>query len=195
MHPVLDRQSLRVLGLTQPVTSLLRQWAAGDEAARDKVVPIVYDALKRIADAYLRRESSASLTTTELVAEAYERLCASDAQWNDRVHFFAVAARHMRQILVDHARRHHAAKRGGGLRPLPLDETAIVYEQPGEMLALDEALDALAALDERKARMVEMYYFAGMTHEEIGTVIGVHGTTIARELRFALAWLRQKLER
>jgi RNA polymerase sigma factor (TIGR02999 family) len=185
-----------VSGKAESVTALLRRWSAGDRAAHDEVVPVVHAELKKIAEAYMRRESAAAtLSTTELVAEAYERLRDDDAQWNDRVHFFAVAARHMRQILVDHARRRLAAKRGGGAPVVELDETHLPDERPDDIIALDDALAALAELDERKARAVELYYFAGLTYAEIGDVLAIDGTTVAREMRSALAWLKVQLRR
>src|SRR5688572_3579218 len=160
-------------------------------------MPIVYQELRRLAAGYMRRErSSHTLRPTALVAEAYLRLVGEDhPEWSDRVDFFAVAARHMRQILVDHARRRRARKRGGGERAVTLDEGLLPVERPHDLIALDDALEALARLDERKARAVELHYFAGLTHEEAGTVLGVHPNTVARDLRLARAWLHREIAR
>jgi RNA polymerase sigma factor (TIGR02999 family) len=179
----------------ESVTLMLRKWSSGDKAVLDVLMPLVYAELKKIAEGYMARERpSPTFSATDLVAEAYERLVVDDQpQWNDRVHFFAVAARHMRPILVDRARRRCAAKRGGGARPIPLDEQTIADDRPEDMIALDDALVTLADLDERKARALEMHYFAGMTQDEIATALDVHVSTVARELRLAIAWLNQQL--
>src|SRR5262249_29390084 len=135
-------------------------------------------------------EVSATLQPTDLVSEAYLRLSAgTQPEWADRVHFFAVAARNMRQILVDHARRRTAEKRGGGQKAGTFDEVIPSGERPGALVALDEALAALEASDERKAKVVELHYFAGLGHAEIAEVLGMHASTVARDLRLAEAWL------
>lgn len=158
-------------------------------------MPIVYQELRRLAAGYLRRERAGhTLQPTALVAEAYLRLVGEDhPEWSDRVAFFAVAARHMRQILVDHARRRRAAKRGGGQRVITLDEALLPSERAHDLVALDDALEALSRLDERKARAVELHYFGGLTHEEAGRVLGVHPNTVARDLRLARAWLHREI--
>jgi RNA polymerase sigma factor (TIGR02999 family) len=178
-----------------PVTVLLRAWAAGDRDALDRLTPLVYDELRRLAGAYLRRERSGhTLRPTELVSEAFLRLSGGEhPPYEDRVQFFAVAARHMRRILVDHARRRTAAKRGGAQRPVTFDEELVSGGRPEELLALDEAIEALAAVDERKARAVELHYFGGMGHQEIAAVLSVHENTVARDLRLAEAWLHRHL--
>jgi len=177
------------------VTLLLRDWQDGDRAALDELVPRVYGELHRIAAGYLHGERPGhTLRPTDLVSEAYVRLVGSaPPEWNDRVQFYAIAARTMRQVLVDHARKRDAGKRGGGVRPIELDEGIAQAARPIELLALDAALEALAELDERKARVVELSYFGGLTHEEIAKVLDVHVNTIARDAKFAEAWLRRRL--
>jgi RNA polymerase sigma factor (TIGR02999 family) len=180
----------------RPVTVLLRAWSAALSPALDALVPIVYAELRRLAAAYVSRERPGrTLTPTDLVSEAYGRLATEDGppEYNGRAHFFAVAARHMRQILVDRARRRGAAKRNAGERPVTFDDAIAADGRPEDLLALDEALTALAAADERKARAIEMHYFSGMTHDEIATVLGASVSTVQRELRVAEAWLHQRL--
>jgi RNA polymerase sigma factor (TIGR02999 family) len=174
---------------------LLRAWQEGDRAALDELVPRVYDELRRLAGSYLRRERQGhTLGPTALVSEAFLRLMGGEpSSWNDRVHFFAVAARHMRQILVDHARRRWAAKRGGRERPVTFDEGRVPSERPIELVALHDALTAFEQIDERKARVVEMHYFGGMEQHEIAAALGVHVNTVARDLRFSQAWLHRYL--
>jgi RNA polymerase sigma factor (TIGR02999 family) len=159
-------------------------------------MPRVYDELHRLASSYLRRERpDHMLGPTALVSEAFLRLVGGGpSSWNDRVHFFAVAARHLRQILVDHARRRTAAKRGGRERPITFDENRVAGDdRPDELVALHDALTAFAKVDERKARVVEMHYFGGMKHDEIAAALGVHVNTVARDLRIAQAWLNREL--
>ncbi|HVK74126.1 MAG TPA: ECF-type sigma factor [Kofleriaceae bacterium] len=177
------------------VTLLLRAWRAGDRSALDALLPQVYAELHRLAVGVLRGERPGhTLRATELVSEAYLRLGGGQAPAsNDRVHFFALAARSMRQVLVDHARRRGARRRGGGERPLPLDDGLIAADRPDDLLDLDEALDALSRDDERKARVVELHYFGGLTHAEIASALELHATTVARDLRFAEAWLRRHI--
>ena len=178
------------------VTVLLRAWTEGDKDALERLTPLVYDELRRLAGAYMRRERAGhTLTPTELVSEAFVRLAGGGDQpaFQDRVQFFALAARQMRHILVDHARRRSADKRGGKERPVTLDEETISLERPDELVALDEALDALAAMDERKARVVELHYFGGMGQKEIAAALSVHENTVARDLRLAEAWLHRHL--
>ncbi|HVK76669.1 MAG TPA: ECF-type sigma factor [Kofleriaceae bacterium] len=177
------------------VTLLLRAWHAGDRASLDELVPLVYEELHRLAVGFLRGERPGhTLRATDLVSEAYLRLRgASPDGWNDRVHFLAIAARLMRQILVDHARRRATAKRGSGERPITLDEQLVGFDRPEELLLLDDALEALAREDERKARVVELHYFAGLTHPEIAEVLSLHANTVARDLRFAEAWLARQM--
>jgi RNA polymerase sigma-70 factor, ECF subfamily len=183
--------------VTEPrtLTVLLRGWRDGDPAARDELMSRVYTELLKIARSYLRSErTDHTWQPTDLVAEAYLRLAGSDApEWGDRAHFFAIAARTMRQILVDHARRRNAGKRGDGVRGEAFDEVRVGAARPYELVALDEALEQLAKRDERKARVLELHYFGGLTHKEIAEVIGVHVNTVASDLRFAEAWIHVEL--
>jgi RNA polymerase sigma factor (TIGR02999 family) len=158
----------------------------------------VYAELRRLAGLYMRRErSDHTLSPTALVAEAFLRMVGGEhPQYEDRVQFFAVAARHMRRILVDHARRRTAQKRGGYERPEPINEEMIAAtDRPEEMIALDDALDALAVMDERKAQAVELHYFSGMSQKEVAAALGVHENTIANDLRMARAWLHRHMLR
>jgi RNA polymerase sigma factor (TIGR02999 family) len=159
-------------------------------------MPIVYQELRRLAARQLRREQPGhTFRPTDLVSEAYLRLAGDSLEVKDRVHFFAVAARLMRQILVDHARRRRARKRGAGQRPTPFDERTISGDRPAELIELDEALEALSGFDERKARAVELHYFVGLTHDQSAQVLGVHPKTVARDLRLAEAWIHSYLTR
>lgn len=177
------------------MTILLRDWRNGDRDALDELMPLVYTELHRIAAGYMRGERRGhTLRATDLVGEAYLRLAdAGHTELNDRVHFFAIAARTMRQILVDHARKRDAAKRGGGERPVTFDEGLVAGERPEELLALDAAIDALAKFDERKARVIELHYFGGLKQDEVAEALGVHVNTVARDLRLAEAWIHQHL--
>jgi RNA polymerase sigma factor (TIGR02999 family) len=179
----------------QPITLLLRAWALGDEAALDRLVPVIYDHLHRLAAAAMRRERPGhTLSPTALVAEAFLRLAGGEhPTYDDRVQFFALAALQMRRVLVDHARRRAAGKRGGGDRPVTFDEGLYADDRPDELVQLDDALAALAAVDERKARVVELHYFGGMGHKEIGAALSVHESTVARDLHFAEAWLHRHM--
>jgi RNA polymerase sigma factor (TIGR02999 family) len=178
------------------VTELLRAWGGGDARALDQLVPVVYEELRRQAQRYLRREAPGhTLQTTALVHEAYLRLVDQrQARWESRSQFFGVAAQLMRRILVDHARRHHAGKRGGSAIGVPLEEgTAAAHERDVDVVALDEALTRLAALDERQARVVELRYFTGLGIEETAEVLGVSPATVKREWAIARAWLKREL--
>lgn len=178
------------------LTRLLAQANAGDAKAADEVFPLAYSELRRLAAAVLRRQRPGqTLQPTALVHEAYLKLLGSEKpEWQSRAHFFAIAARVMRQILVDQARRHNAAKRGGGKAAVSIDE-AIAYskEDSASLVYLNEALDALDQFDQRKARIVEMRFFAGMTHEEIAEALRISVPTVARDLRVAQAWLASHL--
>lgn len=178
-----------------PVTVLLQAWARGDAAALGQLTPLIYEELRRLAGAHLRRERQGhTLSATELVSEAFLRLAGGQhPAYEHRVQFFAVAARHMRRILVDHARRRVAEKRGGEERPVTLDDGLLARDRPEELVALDEALDALAAADERKARVVELRYFGGMEIKEIAAALGVHENTVTRDLRLSEAWLHRQM--
>jgi RNA polymerase sigma factor (TIGR02999 family) len=186
---------MNMAGEPRSLTVLLRAWQKGDRAALDQLMPLVYDELHQRAGAFMRRERSGhTLSPTALVSEAFLRLAAGEeVAWNDRVHFFAIAARHMRLILVDHARRRSAGKRGEGARPVTLDAELIGGGRPADLVALDDALTALAAFDERKAKAVELSYFGGMEHKEIAAALGVGESTVMRDLRFAIAWLQRHL--
>jgi RNA polymerase sigma factor (TIGR02999 family) len=178
------------------VTALLVEWRGGNEAALAQLIPVVYEELRRVASARLRGERSAhTLQTTALVNEAYLRLVGLDRlALQNRVHFFAMAARLMREILVDHARRKNAAKRGGGATLLQLDEVAAGAENVViDLLALDEALTDLATFDERLCRVVELRYFAGLSIAEAADALGVSTATIERDWTIAKAWLLRRL--
>jgi RNA polymerase sigma-70 factor (ECF subfamily) len=174
----------------------LIQWSKGDSAALDALVPLVYDELRRLAQLYLSREKPGhTLSSTALVHEAYLRLVKQkDVTWQNRAHFFGVASRMMRRILVDHARRHGYAKRGGGGMTISLDETvASAPEREINLVALDDALDTLAKLDERQSRMVELRFFGGLSIEETSEVLGVSAPTVKREWASARAWLYREI--
>jgi RNA polymerase sigma factor (TIGR02999 family) len=181
---------------TNQVTQLLLDWSRGNKAALDQLMPVVYQELRKLASGFLRGERpDHTLQPTALIHEAYLRLIEQDLpQWQSRSHFFGVAARLMRQILVDHARSHQAAKRGGDQEKLSLDEAPVFSQQhAADVVALDEALNKLATFDERKCRIIEMRFFGGMTEEETGEALGLSAVTVRRELRLAKAWLRREL--
>jgi RNA polymerase sigma factor (TIGR02999 family) len=183
--------------LPREVSQLLADWSAGDREALDKLMPLVYDELRRLAHRHMARERAGhTLQTTELVNEAYLKLINERGMhWQNRTHFFAVAAQLMRFILVDYARAHARQKRGGGAEQVELDEALIVSEdRVGELLALDEALSRLAAFDERKSRIAEMRFFAGLTIEETAEVLSVSVETVMRDWRLAKAWLQRELK-
>jgi RNA polymerase sigma-70 factor, ECF subfamily len=178
------------------ITLLLRQSRDGNREAMDELLPLVYDELHRIAGAYLRSQRPGhTLQATALLNEAYIKLAGAEPQeWNSRTHFFATAAAIMRNILVDHARARQAEKRGGGLTPVTLEEAMDhVAGKPPDLLALDDALHALANEDERKARVLELRYFGGLSVEETADVLGLSVATVGREARFATAWLRREM--
>jgi RNA polymerase sigma factor (TIGR02999 family) len=179
------------------VTSLLRQWSGGDAQALEQLVPIVYNELRRLAHYHLRRERDGhTLQTTALVHEVYLRLCSQDKpQWEDRAHFFAVAARMMRRILVDHSRRRGAEKRGHAAIHVPLDDAlTIPVQEQFDLIALDGALEQLAAFDARKCQVVEMRFFAGLRAKEIAAVLKTTEATVRRDWIIAKAWLYRYLE-
>jgi RNA polymerase sigma-70 factor, ECF subfamily len=180
----------------QEVTQLLIDWHNGNQAALDKLMPLVYGELRRLSSHYLKRERPGhTLQTTDLVNEAYLRLAnQKNVNWQGRAHFFAIAAQVMRHLLVDHARARHYAKRGGDARRITLDEKALVSQERGaELLALDEALTKLSAFDPRKSRIVELRYFGGLSVEEAAEVLGVSAITVKREWGKAKAWLYREL--
>jgi RNA polymerase sigma factor (TIGR02999 family) len=178
------------------VTRLLEDWSRGDKAALDKLTPLVYEELHRLAHYYLSRERrDHTLQTTALVNEAYLRLVdQKSVVWQGRAHFFAVSAQLMRRLLVDHARRRHYAKRGGDARMVSLDEAAVMSrERAAEVIALDEALTDLATIDQRKSRVIELKYFGGLNFDEIAEVLKISPVTARRDWRSAKAWLYRTL--
>jgi RNA polymerase sigma factor (TIGR02999 family) len=180
------------------VTSLLRQWNGGDPRALEELVPIVYKELRRLSHYHLRRERGGhTLQTTALVHEVYLRLCNQDEpQWEDRAHFFAIASRIMRRILVDYSRRRGAEKRQppGGIQPSFDDALSIPVQEQFDLLALDDALDRLAAFDDRKCKVVEMRFFAGLPAKEIAVVLKTTEATVRRDWIIAKAWLFRYLQ-
>ena len=177
------------------VTQFLIDWRAGDETALAQLIPLVYDELHRLAAAYLRRERrDHTLQTSALVNEAYLKLIEQKVTWQNRAHFFGVAAQLMRRILVDHARAQQVAKRGGDQQRVSLADAAeIAATQNIDLLALDEALEQLTAFDPQQSRLVELRYFGGLTIEETAEVLGVSHATVEREWALARAWLRRRL--
>jgi RNA polymerase sigma factor (TIGR02999 family) len=180
----------------EDVTRLLAEWRDGDAAALDRVMPVVHRELKRVAERLLSRERSEhTLQATALVNEAYLRLVDQrSARWESRTHFFAISARMMRRILIDHARAHLAARRGSGVVPQSLDEVAVVGPEPDpQLIAIDEALTRLEAIDPRQGRIVELRFFAGLTVEEAAAALDTSPRTVKREWRMARAWLAREL--
>jgi RNA polymerase sigma-70 factor (ECF subfamily) len=179
------------------VTELLRQWKNGEAEALDKLTPLVYDELHRLAHQYISRERPGhTLQTTALVNEAYLRLVQQrEVDWESRAHFFAVSAQVMRHILVDYARQHMSAKRGGEYQKVELDDGLVVSsERVAELIALDEAMQALHLIDPRRSKVVELRYFGGLNNQEAAAVLKVSETTIERDWRFAKAWLYRHLQ-
>jgi RNA polymerase sigma-70 factor, ECF subfamily len=178
------------------VTQLLAEWSDGDNAALVELTPLVYEELRRSAHHFMEgQRPDHTLQTTALVDEAYLRLAdQTNPSWQNRAHFFAVAARAMRQILVNYAKSSRAQKRGGGALKIELDEAAIVSpEQSNAIVDLHEALERLGTLDSRKARVVELKYFGGLTHDEIAEVMKISTVTVRRDWVFAKAWLYDEL--
>jgi RNA polymerase sigma-70 factor, ECF subfamily len=181
----------------QEITQLLQEWREGKGEILDRLMPLIYDELHRQASRYLRKERAGhTLQTTALINEAYLKLIDQrDVVWQNRNHFFAIAAQAMRRILVDYARERHREKRGGAAENLPLDEAAFVVspEKGVDLVALDEALNRLAKLDERQARVVELRYFSGLSIDETAEILGVSNVTVRRDWDFAKAWLHSQL--
>ncbi len=180
------------------VTQLLHDWSNGDQEVLDKLIPIVYAELRRQAARYLRRERPGhTLQTTALIHEAYIRLIDQrNVRWQNRAHFFAIAAQLMRRILVDHARSRQAAKRGGSDIKLPLEEAIIASEgREVDLVALDEALERLAAIDQQQSRVVELRFFSGLSVEETAEVLEVSPRTVKRDWNVAKAWLRREISK
>jgi RNA polymerase sigma factor (TIGR02999 family) len=180
------------------VTQLLRAWSEGDEAALERLAPLVENELHRLAHKYMRREGPGkTLQTTALVNEVYLRLIdIQEVSWQNRAHFFAVSAKMMRRILTDFARSQQYLKRGGGVVQVSWDEALEVSQQPdADIVALDDALNELALLDPRKAQVVELRFFGGLSIEEIAEVLKVAQRTVMRDWKFAKAWLLRALSR
>jgi RNA polymerase sigma factor (TIGR02999 family) len=179
----------------QAVTQLLQQWSNGDKQALDQLMPFVYDQLRKLASNCLRSERpDHTLRATALVHEAYVRLVGADVNWQDRVHFFAVSARLLRRILVDHAKSRKRHKRGGEFQMIPLDEALLVG--PGSdkgIVELDAALARLAVHDQRKSDLIELLFFGGLTYDEAAAALKISPATVHRELKLAKAWLYQEL--
>lgn len=181
----------------QLVTRLLKQWGGGNKEALDELMPVVYQQLRKLAAICLRSErTNHTLRATALVHEAYLRLVDADVAWQDRVHFFAVSARLLRRILVDHAKANHRKKRGGGAEMVEFDEAVLVGPQTsGGIVELDAALQRLAALDQRKSEIIELLCFGGLTYEEAAAALKISPATVHRELKMAKAWLHRELTR
>lgn len=178
------------------VTLLLREWRDGNPDAINQLMPLVYDDLRRLARNYLRRERPEhTLQPTALVNEACLRLIGAKVSWKDRGHFFAVVARLMRRLLVDHARAHQRAKREGDNVKISLDDAGEVSVKPAlDLVALDHALTQFATFDKRKVEIVELHYFGGFSNEEVAAALGISRATVQRDLRLAKAWLKRQLK-
>ena len=180
----------------ETVTKLLVDWSSGNKEALDLLTPLVYQELRKIAAGYLSHErDAATLQPTALVHEAYVRLVSQDMpDWESRSHFFGVAAHLMRQILVDHARKHQRQKRGAGMAKVPLEDAlSFAAEKSSGIVALDDALTELAKIDERKSKVIELRFFGGMSVEETAQALGISVATVGREQRMAEAWLHKEM--
>jgi RNA polymerase sigma-70 factor (ECF subfamily) len=180
----------------QSITVMLRRWSTGDRSALEQLTPLVYAELRGLADAYMRRESHApTLQPTALIHEAYIRLIDQGVpDWNSRSHFFRFSAHLMRQVLVDHARTHGAAKRGAGMQQVTLSDLHLAQpERSIDLILLDQVLDRLADFDERHARVVELRYFGGLSEAEAAETLGISVATVRRDLRLAEAWLAKEM--
>ena len=177
------------------VTQLLQEWSDGDENALTKLIPLVHDELHRLAHQYMRREGAGHiLQTSALINEAYLRLVNQQINWQGRSHFFGIAARLMRHVLVEDARKRNATKRGGSLIQVPLDEAGdLIQEQAANVSALDDALQRLESIDERQGKIVELRFFGGLSIEETAEVLKVSPGTVMRDWTFARAWLRNEM--
>ena len=181
---------------SQNITRLLLDWRNGDQSALDRLMPLVYEELRRMANHYMRNERRGhTLQTSALVNEAYLRLVDHEnIEWQNRAHFFGVAAQAMRRILVDHARTRNYQKRGGGAQQVSLDEAmTLAGDRAAELIALDDALRELAKMDERKSRVVELRYFGGLSLEETAEALGVSIPTVTRDWNTAKAWLMREI--
>jgi len=178
------------------ITQLLEDWSNGNQAALDKLYPLVYEELRRMARRYMSRErKDHTLQTTALINEAYLRLVdQKHVHWQNRAHFFGISAQIMRRILIDHARRYAYTKRGAGAQRISLDEAAVVAKgRATELLSLDEALNSLAEIDPRRSRVVELRFFGGLDNDEIAAVLKISPNTVIRDWNLARAWLYQEL--
>ena len=184
-------------GSSTNVTEMLLDWRSGNEQALEQLMPLVYDELRRLATRYMKSERRGhTLQATALVNEAYIRLVDMKVSWQDRTHFFAVAARLMRRLLVDHARAHNRAKREGEAERVSLDDVIGVSSTPASnVIAVDEALTRLAEFDQRKSEILELRYFGGLSNDEVAEALGVSRATVQRDLRLAKAWLNRELNR
>ena len=180
----------------EEITRLLLAWRGGEKSALDRLMPVVYEELKRLASAYMRRQRPGhSMQTVDLVNEAYMRLVdSSRVNWQDRNHFYAISSQIMRRLLVDSARKRNSQKRGGGRAQITLDDNLEAAVGPGiDLVALDEALKSLAELNPRHSRIIELRYFGGLTEEETAEVLGVSSRTVRRDWTVARAWLYREL--
>ncbi len=183
---------------SQSVSLLLQRWSGGDNEALNELIPLVYGELRRMARRYMRQQAGGhTLQTTALINEAFLRLVGQEeTQWENRAHFFGVAAQAMRHILVDYARTRNVAKRGGGAQQVSLDQAlSIGPEHDADLIALDDALNLLAKLDQRRCQVVELRFFGGLTEEEISAVLKVSTRTVRNDWSFARAWLLRELDR
>ena len=178
-----------------PITQRLMDWRNGRQEAFEEVMPQVYETLHRIAQRYMRRENPGhTLQPTAIVNEAYLKLIDADVDWQNRAHFFAIAARLMRRILVDYAKAKHSEKRGGSATVICIDEGAVKQSEPDmNIVELDLALKRLAEIDERKSKIVELHYFGGLKYDETAEVLKISAATVDRELRLAKAWLHKTM--
>ena len=191
--PLYPQECLAIPG-SQSVTQMLQAWGAGDEAARDALIPVVYEQLHRIARQHLRRERAEhTLQTTALINEAFLKLVEQSVPWESRNHFFGIAARLMRQVLVDHARARQRLKRGGNQHQISLTSAEEVQEQSTDLLALNEALTVLSEIDPQRSQIVELRFFGGLTIEETAEVMQISTPTVERGWRAARAWLQTEL--
>jgi len=182
------------IAASQNVTQMLIAWGQGDEAARDALIPLVYDQLRRIARHHLRGERAGhTLQTSELINEAYLKLVEQSVSWQSRAHFFGIAARLMRQVLVDYARARQRLKRGGDRQQISLAAVDDSHEQGADLLKLNEALETLAKVDLQRSQIVELRFFGGLTIEETAQVMGISTPTVERGWRAARAWLQTEL--
>lgn len=177
------------------ITQLLHDWSKGDETALNELMPIVYDQLHRMANQYMRSQPSGhTLQPTALIHEAYVKLAGSNQEWKNRAHFFGVASRAMRHILVDHVRNRRSLKRGSDPQRVPIEESILVSAERAEgLVELDETLKRLSALDERKGRVVELKYFGGLSNDEIAEVLSISPKTVTRDWQFARTWLLREM--